>query len=153
MMDGVTVMVITDLSQQFRMVWDIYIKFYTAFIVVNMTGLGLVAEKIERLETKRVIMWAFIFQNVLSGLTALAIAAYSHDVDDRMSKLLTARVAMAQAATPETPSEQAARPYAPLLVRSTVPGPLGVWGGAANALGHVFFVVCWIAVGRQAGGI
>ncbi len=38
------------------------------------------------------------------------------------------------------------------IVGSTVPGPLAVLGGLANAASQVFFVVSWIVVCRPVDG-
>jgi hypothetical protein len=129
-----------ELSQQFRTVWDIYIKFYTAFLVFNMAGLGLVAEKVKSWNARKWIMLAFIFQNILSAITAFSIAFYSQQISDRAERLTAELVS--RKGGPNDKSN-------PTFIESPFPGQLGYWSGVANGVSHAFFIVSWIAVCRM----
>lgn len=106
------------INDQFVKVWDIYIKFYTAFLALNMAALGLTVEKITTPQGKALVMWAFIAQNGLSFCTAVGMTIYSH------------RIARSFQGQPRVAPMAAAK-------------WLGVWGGVANAVSHVIFVVLW----------
>ena len=114
-MESVITDLLKELSQQFRTVWDIYIKFYTAFLVFNMAGLGLVAEKVKGRKAKKWIMLAFIFQNILSAITAFSIAYYSQQVAIRAATLMTELVSR---------KGQPAEQRNPVFVGTPFPGSL-----------------------------
>lgn len=129
-----------ELSQQFRTVWDIYIKFYTAFLVFNMAGLGLVAEKVKDRRAKIWIMWAFIVQNVLSGITAITIAFYSQNLALRAQTLMIELISRKGGRADDLQTLA--------FTETPFPGALGLWGGIANGVSHIFFIVSWVAVCR-----
>lgn len=109
------------INDQFLGVWDIYIKFYTAFLTVNLVALGLVVEKVKQERARKFICVGFMIQNLFSLITASGMAMYSN------------QVAHAFLNAPEIAVLAASR-------------PLGVWGGIGNALSHVLFIGLWAAV-------
>ncbi len=135
-MDLVLKDLIAEIGLNVRTVWDIYIKFYTAFILFNLTGLGFVAEKVKSQHAKRVLMWAFISQNVLTALTSSAIAYYSWEAFVRTANLEARRAALAGLVLD------------PVIIGSTLPGPLTTLGALANTVAQVFFIASWIVVCR-----
>ena len=66
------------INNQFLGVWSIYIKFWTAFLALNMVAVGLVVEKVAK--GKPLICLAFAVQNLLAILTAVGVAIYSNSV-------------------------------------------------------------------------
>lgn len=140
-MDEISKLVVSELSIEFRTSWDLYIKFYTAFLVFNITGLGLVAEKVKSRNAQFLIAAAFVLQNVLSACTAAQMANYSRSAAERVQSILV--VAIDHAAK-STNFNQAAVQH--LKKESPFPGELGFYAGWANGVSHVFMILAWIAV-------
>src|SRR5437763_1601629 len=67
-------------SLQFRTVWDMYLKFYTVMLTINVAALALTVEKVQDRSHRIPIMLAFVSQHILSFITAVRVAAYSRDV-------------------------------------------------------------------------
>jgi len=88
-----------------------------------------------QLEQRQPIVWSFIFQNVLSAITAIGVAAYSKHV----TKQQVALVSLIKTQGAPMDDDRA------LALSSTVPTRLAVWGGSANAVSHLLFIACWIA--------
>lgn len=127
-----------ECSLQFRTIWQLYLTFYVAFLTVNGAALGLTVQYVTSSNGKVVIALAFILQNSLAAGTAARIAKYSSDVSRRMRDL-TEFVFTNGAA-----SEMGVLPA--VLQESPIPAGLGYWGGIANLISHVIFVVLWVIV-------
>jgi hypothetical protein len=122
-----------QLGSNFRAVWDFYMKYHVVFLVFNLSALGLVVRYVP-FEQRKLIVVAFVFQNVISGLTALGIAAYSRHAarqQDALMKLLRGAA---------EPSDQTTA----FAISPVVPAKLAVWAGFANAAAHLVFAGCWI---------
>ncbi len=78
---------------------------------------------------------AFIAQNVLSLGTAIVLTIYSQRVRRELRSLAEVRR-----------DPVAGDAEGTLLLDPSIPGTLGIWGGGANALGHVVFAALLIAV-------
>lgn len=111
------------INDQLLGIWDIYIKFYTAFIAFNLTALGVVVAKLRDIAGKKIMCVAFIAQNALCLATALGMAWYSFSV----------------AGAFETNQE------VKILAASR---PLATWGGIANAIGNLLFISLWLVIFR-----
>lgn len=125
-----------EYSLQFRTVWQLYLTFYVAFLTLNGGGLGLTVQYVTAPRAKMVIALTFIFQNMLAAGTAVMISRYSSTIAERVRQL--ARVS----ADIEDGSEVDLRVFRD----SPIPGEIGRWGGVANLIGHILFVVLWGAV-------
>lgn len=102
-----------DAASQLTRVWEIYIKFYTVFLTVNLAALGLLAGDFAELNGAGfVVGLAFIVQNAVTFGTAMGMSAYTYTV------------------------AKAHRDLKPLM-------GLGIWGGIANAISHVIFIGIW----------
>jgi hypothetical protein len=137
-MDELSKRVLSELSTQFRTVWDIYITFYTAFLVFNITGLAVVAEKVTHRGAKYIIVVAFVLQNIVSGVTAGMIGNYSKHTSDRAQQII---VHNANASTNATPAIKNL-----LKEESPLPGGLALYGGWANCFSHLLMIASWTAV-------
>jgi hypothetical protein len=51
-----------EVSLQFRTVWDLYIKFYTVFLTVQIAGLGAIVQYVAQ-SNRILIVLAFILNN------------------------------------------------------------------------------------------
>jgi hypothetical protein len=127
-----------ECSLQFRSIWDLYLKFYVTFLTVNGAALALTVQYVTGSKAKAVIAITFIFQNVLAAGTAVAISKYSSDVAKRAQGLAEL------VGVSDHKSDPVALPA--ILHTSPIPGHIGRWGGIANLLGHVLFVVLWLVV-------
>ena len=125
-----------ETSTQFRSSWELYLKFYTVFLTVNIAALGLTLQFVSGWISRLPIVLAFILQNANSLVTAVQIGKYSRKAGQRMSLLCQDIVAEG--------NERIVLPAH--LVEPALPGELGYWGGIANAMGHGLMVLCWLFV-------
>lgn len=108
------------LNEQCLRAWDIYIKFFSVFLTVNIIALGVVIEKVDSTSGRLMISIVFAGENLLALVTGVAMTRY------------TARVA----------DEVVRGGRAPLALF----GRLGRWGGIANSVGHVLLFAAWVAI-------
>jgi hypothetical protein len=123
-----------ELSLQFRTVWDIYIKWYTVFLSVNVLALGAVVQYVHQ-ENRWIIVLSFVIQNVLGLGTAVMIARFSAATASRIETVI--RCIVSPEIVDGVPRE---------LRDSPIPGKLGAWSGYANAIGNAALIAGWIAL-------
>lgn len=123
---------------QYRTAWDIYIKFYTVFLTFNVIGLGFTVQQLPT-DKRLPIAVAFCVQNTLSAVTSIYVAAFS-----RSTKRQSIALARFLAASDEGHDQDAEIPS--VLTEPLIPGGMGVWGGLANAGGHLALIACWTAI-------
>lgn len=126
-----------EYSLQLRTSWDLYIKFYTAFLTMNIAALGLTVQYIET-DRRWPLVLLFVLQNFTSLLTAINMSYFTRRTEENI-KALTLEIA-------RKPIHKFS-----ILSRSPVPGDLGFWAGWGNAFGLVMFIFCWLAVLRVKG--
>ena len=129
-----------QLGTNFRAVWDFYMKYHIAFLLLNLTSLALVVELVQ-VGHRKLIVSAFVFQNLISAMTAVGIALYSAHCSkhqDAMVKLLGSK----EGYTEELKS---------FALSSVIPEKLASWAGYANAAAHLVFIACWIAAATLQG--
>jgi hypothetical protein len=107
------------LNSQLLGAWDIYVKFFTVFLTVNITALGVVVTKIRPGKARSVISITFFIQNVIAFVTGIMMARYTGQI-----------------------TEQLARIASELSIFSS----LGRWGGIANAIGNGIIGVTWLVI-------
>ena len=117
----------------FRTAWDLYIKFYTAFLAMNVAGLGVAVQYIEQ-QRRWPIVTAFVCQNVLTCATSVAIALYSRALSKHLASFVQAALVDCD---PRVQKFAAGTP---------IPGVLAAWSGWANAIASLALSGCWIAV-------
>ncbi len=125
------------LDQEFasyKTVWDLYLKFYTVFLTVNLVALAAVVEHVKT-EERNIIVLAFVIQNLFSTGTAIIIAIFSRKTAKRYNDICIHLVKDNNC--PDVILESA---------KSSVPGWVGYWGGIANAASHIALSACWIAI-------
>jgi hypothetical protein len=125
-----------QISINFRTVWDMYIKWYTVFLTVNILALAATVEKIDGVENWLIVAVAFSVQNALAMFTAIYIGYYSRHMEARIAKIT---LLLANARDP------GADHFVARLGGPPIPGELGYWSGWANALGNASLIACWIA--------
>lgn len=105
-----SVNVVKELNDQVLRAWDIYIKFFTVFLTVNIAALGLIVEKTQPGSAARwVVGITFVVQNAIAVITGLEMARYTR----RATASLTEMKADALSAF----------------------GRLGNWGGVVSTVG------------------
>ena len=124
-----------DLGMQVRTVWDLYLKWYTVFLTANVAGLALTVQYVHP-EHRKPVVWAFILQNFISSFTALSVGIFSERSARRATELA------AEIILPEMCSAKDRK----LILKSTIPGRLGLWSGIANLLSHAAMILCWYFV-------
>ena len=118
----------------YRVVWELYLKFYTVFLTVNLVALGVTVQHIQ-VEARWPIVWAFILQNVVSLGTAVAVGMFSLSTTKRHDALLKQVIE----SSPENKKFES-------LAGCPVPGQLGGFCALANVASHVLLMVVWFAI-------
>jgi len=133
-----------DISQNFRAVWDIYIKFYTVFLTFNIAALGLlISNQFHSTEPLRfTICCVFCFLSLLLAATSIYVVSYSRRcANDHVDieKLLSQ-------------SERAFIRHKP----GSLPVALATWSGWANVAVMLGMAVIWAVIltggGQTAAG-
>ena len=115
--------------------WDLYLKFYTVFLTINIAGLAVAIEFVEKISEWRFFYVAFLFQNIISAFTALSMSRYSKRACKEIEALGTTMIHSIETGN----SYLLGKSYT-----SPVPKNLAVWSGIANALSHVAFIAIWV---------
>jgi hypothetical protein len=123
----------SEVGTQFRTVWDLYLKFYIAFMALNFTALGLVVQYMDRHHRGPIVV-CFSIQNILSAATACGVGVYSRLAARQQQAIIDAHLAPERREIGQ-----------PLEFQSPVPSQLASWGSSANALSQFLFIGCWIA--------
>ncbi|MCP5133687.1 MAG: hypothetical protein H6976_08800 [Gammaproteobacteria bacterium] len=117
-------------NQNYRTVWDLYLKFYTVFLTVNIIGIGVVVQHVPQKQRLPIIA-AFVIQNLLSAGTAYCIARFSKEASAELEEFC-------QQFAPESTVE--------ILTKSPLPALLGFRAGWANVWSHMAFIICWVGL-------
>jgi len=117
-------------NQNYRTVWDLYLKFYTVFLTVNIVGIGVVVQHVPQ-QQRIPIIAAFVIQNLLSAGTAYFIARFSKEASAEVEELCKRLM-------PEDSPE--------LLAKSPLPALLGFRAGWANVWSHMALIICWVGL-------
>lgn len=108
------------LQDQAVKAWDIYIKFYTVMLTVNVVALGVVVEKVDDPRSRLFIALAFVVQNAGASVTGLAMRRYTDRIAGQHVELGYRQLAGFRTA--------------------------GRWGGLGNAISHWVIGILWIAL-------
>lgn len=119
-----------------REVWKLYIQFYTAFLTLNVLGLGY-AQGITS-GKKWPIAMAFIMQNVVSAGTAISVALYSKRVIEEINELVLHANSVGEQ------EDEALSLLARAISNSTSLPKVMKWAAYANFVTHPAFILCWI---------
>jgi hypothetical protein len=117
-----------------RTAWDIYIKFYVAFLTLNVAGIGVVVQSVQ-LPSRGPIVYAFAMHNLLAIGTAVFIW--------RLTKQLNAEVE-------EIAEQIRTRESISLLknqrvsLQAPTPRNLVLYSAIGNAITHIGLIACWI---------
>ncbi len=111
-----------------EVVWEMYLKFYTVFLALNITGIGLAVQHLET-SSRWPIAAAFLMQNALSFGTAVSIGRFTKTSSDSLKKS----------------GDEMAPTASASLTDSPIPGALGLYCGWANAVSHVALSAVWIS--------
>ena len=105
------------LNDQFIRVWDIYIKFHSLWLAANLVGLGIQIQHVTGIAGKVLFAVAFAVAHALTAVTAVRMMKYSEACCTELDEL---------------GYEQ--------LTRFR---PLSRWGGKANMIVYLAFIVIW----------
>ena len=130
---------VEEISQNFRTVWDLYLKFYTVFLTFNIVAMAwLFGDKNRIAEGKPLyfIVAVFAVQCVLTGITSGLVAVYSKKTEAMLDKAQKKLLAYAK--------EEAADE--PLDYNGGLPVALGQWGGWANCSSSFLLMIAWVGL-------
>jgi hypothetical protein len=129
---------IEEISQNFRTVWDLYLKFYTVFLTFNIVAMAwLFGDKGRIQEGKPLYFMVTVFaiQCILTGITSGMVANYSKDTEAMLSVAQERLLTYAKETT-----------IGPLEYSGGLPISLGQWGGWANCSSSILLMVAWIGL-------
>lgn len=112
--------IVEQMNQQLLKAWEIYIAFFTVFLTVNCTAIGLVVTKVKAKKARWLIGATFFVQNVIAVVTGIAMATYTRDLTAHLGQMGI------------TPLQHF--------------GDLGRWGGLGNAFGNGIIGIAWLVV-------
>ena len=98
-------------------VWGHYLKFFTMFWTVNFVAFGLTVQHVHSYSGRLLIALAFIAQNSLTIVSALAMAKYTKTISSKLSELGNQNLGVFQG--------------------------MAVWGAKANAYAHLVIIAMW----------
>ncbi|HTV55218.1 MAG TPA: hypothetical protein VMI06_09905 [Terriglobia bacterium] len=117
-----------EIGPMFRAAWDLYIKFYTVFLMFSLGAMGWVIE--HKTERHELMAGAFIGQTFLTLGTNVGMALYTYRTK-RNHEELEAELAGDDA----------------VPTAEVIPIALGIWAGTANALGMAGLIWVWFRIG------
>lgn len=126
-----------QVSSMFQTIWNNYITFYTVFLTFSLGAMGwLIAHK-EKDIIPRPVHWvivlALILQSFLTSITSAFVALYSH----KLAREQLSNEADILGGEPRPSS----------LLKSSIPGPLGIWAGVANCIAMLGMIAAWVYIG------
>src|SRR5262245_55974878 len=93
----------TELSQNLRAEWDIYIRFYTVFLTFNMAALAWAFASERHSQPVRMVAWAFVVQTILTAGASAFLALHSRDTWKRQEHIETLLLELEQTSIPTAP--------------------------------------------------
>jgi hypothetical protein len=130
----------SDIGVNFRIVWDLYIKFYSVFLTFSVAALAWLASKDDPFAAGGSERWtvvaAFVIQSLFTALTSAKIALYSGEVVGQLSQFSD------DAATFSEESD-----VKELCKKTSLPTNLARYAGWANFLSMLALAIVWIVVG------
>jgi uncharacterized membrane protein YqjE len=117
-----------------RTAWDIYIKFYVAFLTLNVAGIGVVVQYVQ-LPSRGPIVYAFAMHNLLAIGTAFFIW--------RLTKQLNTEVEEIAEQLRDREGVNLNRRQL-VALRAPTPRNLVLYSAIGNAITHVGLIACWI---------
>ena len=128
-----------QLGGQFKFLWDVYIKFYTAFLLFNISGLGIAVKFAETLDNKQrwVIVGVFLIQNIFCSIISFMVGSYSCQTAKRMRDL-----GLEMAKKENTFDHN----FLIHIEKTPIPGELGKWVGYANGVAQIALAIFWALI-------
>lgn len=117
---------------ELKISWEVYMKFYVVFLVVNLTAVGLVLEKVKDINSRALIASLFIAQNCITSITLIHMAGLGETGKNKIEKISTALLNDSDG--DKLPIE------APVLVETSY------CGGMANTIACVAYMIAWSAI-------
>lgn len=94
---------LTELGDNLRAEWSIYVKFYTAFRTFSLAALGWVSTGGANAPYVRMVAWAFLAQTVMTAITSLLMSLHSRRVRVRQQRLETMLLELEHTTVPNAP--------------------------------------------------
>ena len=124
--------------QNLRHSWDLYIKFYTVFLTINIVCLGATVQHISQ-GNRWPIVFTFIIQNLISTITAILFGRNTKSTASKVTNVAKAIIKSEQERIDATELKE-------IIDSGPIPSQLGIWAGWANAASHIALIFCWCAV-------
>lgn len=123
---------------QLRTTWDLYLKFYTVFLTINVIGLGATVQHITQANRWPVVL-AFIVQNLVSSITAIRVGFSAKTTQHDIQEVSNAMVHIDESKNDYDSLKEVA-------TKSPIQTNLALWAGIANFISHITLIICWLAV-------
>ena len=123
-------------SLAYRSVWDLFLKFYTVFLTVNILALGTTIQYISQ-HNRWPIVVIFFGSNLVGIATSAWVARFSQGSGKRFEDLCKLYI--------ESETETQHKKLAG-LASAPIPGWLGKYSGYACVANLLLFAICWILI-------
>lgn len=128
-----------DAIAQFRAIWDIYIKWYTAFIAFNVAALVFYfTAQLHKSPWRLCVAIFFIVQNLMCIATSSMMCAFSSNCTNQ------ARRALRELQQRWSPQKEV--PHSSILASDLLPCLLPRLGAVFNAIGAFLLLAIWLLV-------
>ncbi|MEA2603189.1 MAG: hypothetical protein QOF89_4181 [Acidobacteriota bacterium] len=118
-----------------RMVWDFYIKFYIAFLALNIAGIGAVVQYVAQRNRTPIII-AFSMHNLLAVGTAVFIYKFTQRLNSDMRTLAEAI----------REDEGVGKASAEIIFKAPLPLAFARYTSIANSITHIGLIGCWVSL-------
>jgi len=116
-----------------RTLWDIYLRFYAAFLALNVTGIGVVVATLEDPLDRWPIAIAFALHNLLTVGSVWFITNNSRELIVEMEDLAKA-----------LGSDSKAEMLPGAALKAPLPLKVIRYTGPANMITHIGFMIIWV---------
>jgi hypothetical protein len=123
-------------SLAYRTAWDLYLKFYTVFLTVNILAIGTTVQYISQ-GNRWPITVIFVGSNLIGIATSAFMARFSYISGKRYEDICRLYI---ESSTEAQHNKLAGLGSAPL------PGWLGNYCGYACVMNLLLFAICWVMI-------
>jgi hypothetical protein len=127
-----------DIGINFRVLWDLYLKFYTVFLTFNIAALAWFSDKRVVGHARWLVASAFILQCLFTAVTSAKIALHSARVARQLSTVASELQRLAAA------NDENLDPATG--IETSLPLDFSRYGGWVNCVAMSFMAMVWLAL-------
>ncbi len=126
-----------DISTNFRNLWDLYVKFYTVFLTVNIVALAWFSDKRVVGYARWLVAGAFILQCLFTAVTSAKVALHSARIPGQLSAVASELQRLAAANGEQLDPAT--------CTQTSLPLDFSRYGGWVNCVAISVVAVVWLA--------